>query len=230
MIEDIEMNEVNIDISEILIGDDTELDFNLNDFKIDGIDEVKKRYKKPVFKKLNSKVSYENARKFAKDIKLEKGEQFHAIIQGNFIFGDMIEALLIDRKLQCSEMYISTLSLSQNNVDSLAGLIKNENIINLNLILSNYFYSHEKHKLMKYLLQECDIENKLDVMIIRNHTKIILMRINNMHIVISGSSNLRSSNSIEQIIIQESEELYNFYRDWFENYRNQSIINKEVKA
>jgi hypothetical protein len=53
------------------------------------------------------------------------------------------------------------------------------------------------------------------------------MKIANFYIVISGSANLRSSNCIEQFTITESEELYNFYKEWFESLReNYSILKK----
>jgi hypothetical protein len=125
-------------------------------------------------------------------------------------------------------MHLSTLSMSQNNIDSLAGLLKAGRIKRLTIVLSNYFYSHEKHRLIKYLLETLDIDNRLELLILRNHTKICLMEISNIRLVMSGSANLRSSESVEQFVLQESAELYGFYKDWFDANIQHSIIDREV--
>jgi len=220
--------DLDFNIDDILIGDDTELEFDLKDF--DSILEEKPitRYIKPKVYKLDAKIDYNNAKDIVNQIKLYPGEQIHYIVSGNFIFGDFIEALLVEKNVICDYMYLSSLSLSQNNIDSLAGLIQGEYIRKITIMLSNYFYSHEKNELMPYLLENLDICNKLKLLIIRNHTKICLMRISNLYITIVGSSNLRSSNSIEQFTIQESKELFEFYQKFFEDNEKYNIINQEV--
>jgi len=64
---------------------------------------------------------------------------------------------------------------------------------------------------------------------LRNHTKITLMEVSNIKLVMSGSANLRSSESVEQFILQESADLYTFYQDWFEMNRQHSIIDREAQ-
>lgn len=217
-----------IEIEDMFIGDDTDLDFNIDDFNYIGEDEVKKRYIKPKLKKLSCKVNYLKAEELAKKVNLYPNEEQHFIVQGDFIAGDFIEALLKVKNVTCNEMYISTLSLSQNNIDSLKLLINGNYIKDLTIMISNYFYSHEKNNLVKYMLKELDVNNNFDLLVCRNHTKIILLQISNIYIVISGSSNLRSSNCLEQLIIQENKELYDFYKQFFNDYKEMSIINKEV--
>jgi len=215
--------------SDFLMADDTKLEFDIGDFTLSlDLEDNPNRYIKPKFHAKPIKVDYANAKTLAKQIKLFPGEQIHGIVKGDFIFGDFIEALIYEKDIIVENMYLSTLGMSQENIDSLAGMLKNGRIKKLTLILSNYFYSHEKYRLMKYLLDECDIDNKLDVLILRNHTKICLMEIANIRLVLSGSSNLRSSDCFEQFILQESQELYMFYQEWFELNRQYSIINQEV--
>ena len=221
---------MNLDFNDFLGADDIKLDFKMEDFDFDGIEKIDNRYIKPKLTKLETKIHYKNAKELALNVKLFPREQLHYIVQGNFIFGDFIEALLVEKNVICNEMYVSTLSMSQNNVDSLAGLIENDYIKNkLNLMISNYFYSHEKNKLIPYVLKKCDIDNKFDLLVMRNHTKICLMQISNIFLVLSGSANLRSSNSVEQFVLQENKELYNFYKKWFDNNQKYSIINKGIK-
>jgi hypothetical protein len=224
------MDDVLFDFSDFLAGDDTELEFNASDFQItDGIEAQKTRYIKPKFYSKPAKADYKNARQLVSEIHLSPGEQFHAIVKGDFIFGDFLEALIYDKNITVKNMYISTLSMSQNNIDSLAGLLDDGRIEKLTCVLSNYFYSHEKHRLIKYMLENMDKGDKFDLLILRNHTKITLMEVSNIKLVMSGSANLRSSESVEQFVLQESADLYTFYQDWFELNRQHSIIDREVK-
>ena len=218
-----------IEIADYLGADDTELEFDIADFDIADILPTDNRYIKPRFAKKPVSVQYEYARQLAKDIKLHPGEQIHCIVGGNFIFGDLFEALLSEKNVVAKSMHVSTLSLSQNNVDSFKTLLEHEWTDTLTLAISNYFYSHERKVLIPYILDELDIDNRFDLLVFRTHAKIVLMEIGNIRLVITGSANLRSSRSIEQFTIQESAELYAFYRNWFdENTENYSIINKEV--
>jgi hypothetical protein len=218
-----------IDISQFMAEDDTALEFDIGDFDMTcDVMPQETRYIKPKFSSQPIYVDYANAKTMAKKIQLYPGEQVHGIVKGDFIFGDFIEALLVEKQATCTEMHLSTLSMSQNNIDSLAGLMNDRYIKNLALVLSNYFYSHEKHVLIPYMLKEMDKDDRFDCRICRNHTKIVLMEISNLKLVLTGSSNLRSSQSIEQFVMQENEELYGFYKTWFDSLKEYSIINREV--
>jgi len=215
------------DAIDFLAGDDTELEFDISDFSlIQDEGGNTSRYIKPKFSSKPIRVEYVNAMKLAESIKLCPGEQIHSIVPGDFIFGDFIEALLTAKKAICDIMYLSTLSMSQNNIDSLANLLENGYIKHLTIMISNYFYSHEKNGLIPYMLNSLDKGNRFDCLVCRNHTKITLMQISNINIVLSGSSNLRSSQSIEQFILQENAELYDFYKQFFSDHSAYSIINQ----
>ena len=218
------------DYGDFLAADDTGMEFDVSDFDFndENDDQPQSRYVKPKFSSKPIQVDYKNAQELCESVKLFPGEQIHAIVDGNFIFGDFIESLLYDKGVICEKMHLSTLSLSQDNIDSLAGMMNDGTIKQLTMVLSNYFYSHEKNGLIKYLLQELDIDNRLELIIIRNHTKICLMEISNIKLILTGSSNLRSSRSIEQFCLQESAELHGFYAAWFKDKQGYSIINKEV--
>lgn len=80
------------------------------------------RYTKPkVYTVAEKYVMYDNAAKLARDLRIDSSHQrAHCIVHGNFIFGDFIEAYLVENKARVKEMTISTLSLNQNNVDSIS--------------------------------------------------------------------------------------------------------------
>ena len=100
----------------------------------------------------------------------------------------------------------------------------------LNLIVSDYFFSHERNGIVKYIYDELDIDNKFQLCVCRSHTKITAFEtFCGNKIVIHGSANLRSSDNIEQFNIEENKELYCYLyqinTDLIECYKT---INKSI--
>jgi len=173
----------------------------------------KSRYiKPPKCKEIPDRLlKYEFAIDLARDIKPETGMRVFVVLDGKFIAGDFIEALFVTHNLHAKRLVISTLSLSENNVDSLANLLNGEYIDALDLVVSDYFFSHERRNLIPYLYQELDKNNKFQLAAASTHCKLCLIELHDgKKIVIHGSANLRSSSNIEHICIEESAELYDF--------------------
>lgn len=101
----------------------------------------------------------------------------------------------------------------------------------LNIIISNYFFSHEKYNLVKYLFQELDKDNKLQLAVCRSHCKISMIETEDgKFLVAHGSANLRSSACVEQFVFEENEELYRFNEAYMNKIlENYSIIDKKIK-
>ena len=105
--------------------------------------------------------------------------------------------------------------MNQNNIDSLANLIHGNYVQNLNLIVSDYWYANERNGLLPYVYQELDIDNKFQLAAAGTHCKLCIFETEcGKKVVIHGSANLRTSANIEQFVIEESEELYNFNHDF----------------
>lgn len=206
-----------------------ELNFDLNipdmDFDISISDNgFDNRYvKSKVAKEIPAtKLKYSNALKLAEKIKLDKGIRYDVVVAGNFIFGDFIEAFITTNNAKCLQLTISTLSLDQNNVDSLVNLMKGDYVDQLNLIISDYFYAHERSSLIPYIYDKLDVDNKFQLASASSHTKIAMFEtLGKKKIVIHGSANLRSSSNIEQFTIEENPGLYDFHLEY-----NSRIIEK----
>ena len=198
------------------------MEFNIKIPSIDinlGFDKFNNRYQKSKsIKDLPStSIKYSNAEKLAKNIQLKDDVRYNCVVSGNFIFGDFIEAFIVLNNAKCNKLTISTLSLDQNNVDSLHNLIIGGFVDEFNLIVSDYFYSHERNSLIPYIYKTLDIENRFQLAVAGSHTKIALLEtLGGKKIVIHGSANLRSSSNIEQFIIEENKELYDFFLEYHE--------------
>lgn len=199
-------------------------DIDLNFFDLEKDEGRKKnplretRIKAPkVSKKVpRAKVKYKNAEKMAKDVaeKVINGERVDAVVSGSFIFGDFIEALIVDQNWLVEDMTISTLSVSKDNIDSLANLINGDYVQSLNLLVSDYFYSHNRVNI-GYIYENLDIDNKFQLSVASVHTKIILIRLSDgRKIVIHGSANFRSSACVELFTIETDTGLYDFHAQW----------------
>jgi hypothetical protein len=204
------------------------------DLKFDEEDELKTRYIKPAYQpdRKEWQVKYKYAEEMAKGIEIEKNCRIYAIVSGAFIFGDFIEALIIEKNWNVKEMTISTLSMSDNNVDSLKLLIDHNYVEKLNLIISAYFFSHERGDMIPYIYKQLDKGNKFQLAVSSSHCKLCCIKTDEgENITIHGSANLRSSDCLEQIMIEENEDLYDFNMEYqnaiLEKYKT---IKKEIRG
>lgn len=176
-------------------------------------------------------LKYEYAQDLAKDIEIEKGCRYFVLISGNFIAGDFTEAIIVKNNWHVKRLTISTLSLHQGNVDSLVNLIEGNFVDEVNLIVSDYFFAHERGQLVKYIYKELDRGNIFQFAAAGTHCKITTIETHcGLKVVIHGSANMRSSGNIEQIQVEESAELFDFNQRTFESIiEKYKTINKSVR-
>jgi len=216
-------------------GFNFDLDFDGPDttFDLDFLDENKDRYHNPKkYEGIKERhVKYSHAIRAANYIELGEGLRSHMITAGSFEFGDFLEALLKERNIQCRHLSISTLSMSQNNIDSLGNLLHDGWVDRLDLIVSDFFFAHERQGLMPYLLNELDIDDRFQLAVAGSHTKIALFETyGGKKFVMHGSANLRSSGCLEQTTIEENPGLFEFYRNFHDAILQEySVINKPIR-
>ena len=95
------------DLSDI----DFELDFDLEDFDLTEDRKQKgTRIMTPRLdaRQVSNRVTFSRAKDFADKIDLSPGARTFAWVSGNFIFGDIIEALILRRHVWPKNIYIST--------------------------------------------------------------------------------------------------------------------------
>lgn len=190
------------------------LDIDLGDFDNITVSDAEsdQRYIKPKKHIINvSKIKYTNAEKMA-DVIGDCSDRIFALLSGSFIFGDLIEAVIVKNNWHVKRLVISTLSLSEANIESLRNLIVGNYVDKLDLVVSDYFYSHERNKLVKKIYDRLDIDEKLQLTVANTHTKIVTIETHcGKSIIIHGSANLRSSGCTEQVCIEDDSSIVNFY-------------------
>lgn len=165
-------------------------------------------------------VAYRNAAELVNKIKYlpKKNEAFYIWIEGTFIFGDFIIQFITQNKIILKELTIITLSITRQNIEALDELIKKGYCEKITLCLSDYYIRTEKIKQTKTIELLTKIKNtndKFSVITTETHQKIVLLHtVKDNKIVFHGSANMKGSQNFEQLMIDASEELYDF------NYQN----------
>ncbi|MDY0013873.1 MAG: hypothetical protein RBS40_13390 [Rhodocyclaceae bacterium] len=163
-------------------------------------------------------VRYERAVDLAASLPdLDEGEALFALVSGNFIFGDLIEALLVERNWYADSLLIATLSLGLENVDSLRNLQQGNYVGDLGLVVSDFWYAHERRAGggVPYIEATLGTDPRFRFAAAGLHTKITCLRTScGRSLVLHGSANLRSSRNLEQLMIERSEPLHDFNAAW----------------
>ncbi|GAB3303576.1 hypothetical protein [Hymenobacter tenuis] len=156
-------------------------------------------------------LSYTHAEKLAKDIDLPPGGRAYAFVNGSFIFGDLIEALIVEKNYHVKRLLVTALSIKSENVDSLRNLLAGDYVDALGLLISDYNFHHNRYDLMPYLVEQLNYDGRLTFAAARNHCKVCLMETHcGRKLVLHGSANLVSSGNIEQFCIEDNAALYDF--------------------
>lgn len=215
-----------MNLDNVFKGIDFEINFDTEDFDFmtEGADDFTQiqaqenvRIMRPRLDVVNERhISlFENAEEFANQIDLTPGSRTFAWLSGSFIFGDLVEALITARNVTVKKLYITSLSFSQDNVDSLKNVLDymGDELETMVLIFSGYQYSHDKFTLIPYLYRTLDNpRNNVQIAFGRFHCKVITIETcMGNYITMHSSANLRSSNSVEQIMIEiNNKELHDF--------------------
>ncbi len=202
---------------------DVGLDFilDIGAFNLDsGLDlSIESRIIKPAYhQQMHQRmIREENASDLVKQIKLERGMRVHCIVSGNFMFSHFLRALLMDNMVKAKRITITTLSMSQSCIEALKDICDLGYCEKLDLIVSMYFYSHERQSLIPYLYESLDYHDapyQFQLAVADTHCKTIQIETTGgAKLTVHGSANLRSSGCIEQICIEENAELHDFHNE-----------------
>ena len=203
-----------------------EENFNIDledfDIEIDNIFEDKEEiitdsnFVKPkkVLELKSSQIKWQNATDLVKRINLQSNEDVFCLVKGNFIFGDFLANFLIHHDICAEELTVSTLSLDYYNIGCFKELFEKGYVKKLNLIISDYFYSHERKKIVQYIYDELSSFD-FQLCVLRSHVKsTTILTDRGKKITIHGSANLRSSDNIEQFHLTFDEEIFDFMNEY----------------
>lgn len=178
-------------------------------------------------------VQYERAADMAAALPdLAEGEGMFALVSGNFIFGDLIEAILVEKNWYADQLLLATLSLGKENVDSLRNLQVGGYVGRMGLIVSDFWFAHERRQAggVPYIEKTLGADENFCFAAAGLHTKITCIHTScGRSLVLHGSANLRSSRNLEQVMVDRSEALHEFNAAWMLHILAEFSANQKTK-
>lgn len=168
---------------------------------------AKIKYQKVITKKASS----------FKDIvsgKLISGVQYRIVTDQSFNAITVIQYLLEFYQIQ--ELYIVVYRMNNKAFDYLSDLINSG--IKISFIISDFFRENKRYERWAYELKSvADRNRRVSLAYTHSHAKVFLAKTTTgEHIVFEGSGNLSDNARIEQYIIENNKEVYDFHKEWIE--------------
>lgn len=147
----------------------------------------------------------------------EPGESLHVIVGENeFSAFDFIGILadLLPKGAELEALTFTTLGMSKNNGNQLAAMVDAGRLraSAVRIVWSDFFEKIEKANCLH--CREVLEPRGIRPLPYRNHTKVILLKSGNVHLVSESSANIRSCSALEQFAIFDSKPLYEFHDRW----------------
>ena len=151
--------------------------------------------------------------------KLEQGIQYRIVTNNSFNAISVYEFLATHEKI--TEMHIAVYRMNQRAVLFIKNII-DKNKIPATIIVSSFFRENKKYeRWANELIAYAQSSTLVKVGFSWNHAKVFLAKTaSGKHIVFEGSGNLSDNARIEQYIIEDNEQVFNFHKQWITQLLN----------
>ena len=142
---------------------------------------------------------------------VDTGDSYHVMSSGDVDSMSFMTFYMVNYTFD--DVLISTWVIADSDIDNLIDLMKNGRIKKLKLCLGEIYpgtYPAEYARLLK--MRD---EFNFQMVVARNHSKIMLMKNSDMDLVIESSANVNTNPRMEQTAIHNDKGLYDFYNDFF---------------
>jgi hypothetical protein len=163
-----------------------------------------------------------NADEVVAALPLDEGDVTHAIVPGDFVFCDILPRVIALHGCP-PRIDLATLSLSEDNVNTLLSILHRPEQPSLSLLASVYFWETNQ-SIARAVETRLVPHHRFRCATGRQHTKLMLFDYPDKSWIIAGSANLRSSNCYEQFAIFADREVLAFYRSWIEKFHARAAI------
>lgn len=142
----------------------------------------------------------------------KENESIHIVSNGKFDFFQFVPICIQYLGGQSKEFIGSTWTMNRDNVNDLLDMLDKKMILQAGILTGLYFKQRESS--VYATLVEGMQQRGQKVKCLENHAKIVLLNNAEDFITIEGSANFTANPRIEQYVITNSRELYEFHREW----------------
>ena len=151
------------------------------------------------------------------NLDLREGEQYRIITNNTYNAISFIDFLL--KHEQIKQIYIAVYRLNQKSVTRIIELIERDGV-EMNLLLSSFFRENKKYEEWTRQIETyARTTGRINLGFAVNHAKVFCAYTESKkYFVFEGSGNLSDNARIEQYLVENSKEMYNFHRKWISYY------------
>ena len=152
---------------------------------------------------------------------LKQGVQYRIVTENSFNAVVILDA--IDKLYDIDEVIIAVYRMNINAVNRIKEWAEK---IPCTVLLSSFFRENKKYEQWTREIELFAKSNKMKLAFAWSHAKIFLAKTKcGKHIVFEGSGNLSDNARIEQYILEDNRQIYDFHKSWINE-----IINDENKG
>lgn len=160
-------------------------------------------------------IIYEKSKSFEKIIGVEllPNIQYRFVTEKSFNAIVVLNYLL--RKHTIIELIIAVYRMNELSVNKLKSIIDTSNI-DCCILLSNFFRENKKYeRWCENLIAYANEKQNVNIAFANNHAKVFIAKTHDeKHIVFEGSGNLSDNARIEQYLIEDNKQTYDFHKEW----------------
>lgn len=170
------------------------------------------------------KIVCDRADSFKKIIggNIEPGVQYRLI--STLAFNAIVVLQYIQQLYKIDEIYLVIYRMNEKSVNKFKELIDNDT--HGGFLISSFFRNNKIYeKWARNLVNYCAGNNNMQISFAVTHAKIFIAKTaDGKHIVFEGSGNFSDNARIEQYLLEDNKEVYNFHKKWITE-----ILNDEQK-
>ena len=144
------------------------------------------------------------------------GESWHVVSNGRFDYWRFVPVSLQLLGRPAEALYGSTWTMSRANVRELLALYDAGKVRSVAMLTGTYFLRRESA--VATTLQEGLRERGQRFRAFGNHAKVMLLAADPDYLTFEGSANFTANPRLEQNVVSNDRDLYNFHRDWMERF------------
>ncbi|HRK33039.1 MAG TPA: hypothetical protein PLJ47_00490 [Candidatus Hydrogenedentes bacterium] len=144
------------------------------------------------------------------------GESWHLVSNAKFDFFSCVAVIVKHLGGKGVAFHGSTWTMSRSNVTELLSMFDAGAISSIAILTGTYFKRRET-SVYATLLDGLQARGQRYVAF-SNHAKVMLLANDTDHIVIEGSANFTANPRLEQYVITNDRDLYEFHRSWMDHF------------
>ena len=141
------------------------------------------------------------------------GEQYRIITEKQFNAFSLILAVI--EKQIIEELWIAIYRINQPTVYAIIDMIEKGLIKKGGFVISNFFNQTKRPEVWaNVLLEYCESNPNFKHVYTHNHSKVVIMKIQNNYYVMEGSGNMSDNARIEQYLYENNKASFEFHKEW----------------